>query len=457
MKTRIFTILVAVLAITTVAQAAFTPTLDWITTVASTGNDKAKAVAVDGSGNVFVAGEAAGLLPGSSFYAGAGPHMAVTKLDSTGAVQWSVQFGIAEFVMDSAWGVDTDANGDVYFSGWAYKNDPAWGGPVGTANSEAVIAKLSGVDGSVMWYDRIGHLTGMYQSKGMDIAVNGSDVTVAGRAGDLGVPGYTAGENTFVARYDTTTGVQNMLGQSGSISGGSLTAEAMSMDAAGNTYVTGALSSTGGKVASGYDQGQDLGAHATGGGQTWVQKFDAAGDLVWGNQFASSFGSLKTYDILADDAGNTYVVMMVGFDVVLRRITAAGISDWEIILDSGANDYSEGGLEFDGDGNLLLAGSTRGDLEGDGSVAVEDPFVAQFDPATGALLGVMDFELPAGKYLRPSGADFGIDGSFYMTGFYYGGYDWGIVKVDGFTPIPEPATMSLLAVGGIAALIRRKK
>jgi hypothetical protein len=39
---------------------------------------------------------------------------------------------------------------------------------------------------------------------------------------------------------------------------------------------------------------------------------------------------------------------------------------------------------------------------------------------------------------------------------YTGGTTDGKVKVV-YTTVPEPATMSLLAIGGVAALIRRRK
>ena len=49
--------------------------------------------------------------------------------------------------------------------------------------------------------------------------------------------------------------------------------------------------------------------------------------------------------------------------------------------------------------------------------------------------------------LQTTGAELGPDGQFFFWTYTHGVYG----------EVPEPATMSLLAFGGIAALIRRKK
>ena len=75
--------------------------------------DIAYGVATDAAGNVYLTGETDGSLGGANL----GPYDAwVAKYDAAGRVLWMRQLGTETY--DDAYGVATDAAGNVYLTGW---------------------------------------------------------------------------------------------------------------------------------------------------------------------------------------------------------------------------------------------------------------------------------------------------------------------------------------------------
>ncbi len=80
----------------------------------------ALAVAVDGSGNIIVAGHTWGALPGQT-RAGLSDAF-VRKLSPAGAEMWTIQFGSP--AADAATGVAVDASGNIIVAGETYGDLP---------------------------------------------------------------------------------------------------------------------------------------------------------------------------------------------------------------------------------------------------------------------------------------------------------------------------------------------
>ncbi len=85
----------------------------WTRQFGSSSSDYAFGVAVDGSGNVYITGSTYGTLPGQTS-AGAGDAF-VRKYDSNGNELWTRQFGGSSY--DEAYGVAVDGSGNVYVAG----------------------------------------------------------------------------------------------------------------------------------------------------------------------------------------------------------------------------------------------------------------------------------------------------------------------------------------------------
>src|SRR6185295_6617668 len=85
----------------------------WTHQFGTKGLDEAKAVAVDGMGAVYVAGETFGTLPGQT--PGGTLDAFVRKYGASGREDWTRQFGAWE--RDIAWGVALDRVGAAYVVG----------------------------------------------------------------------------------------------------------------------------------------------------------------------------------------------------------------------------------------------------------------------------------------------------------------------------------------------------
>ncbi|WP_377642867.1 hypothetical protein [Oryzobacter terrae] len=90
----------------------------------------------------------------------------------------------------------------------------------------------------------------------------------------------------------------------------------------------------------------------TPGPQTWVRKYDPAGTLLWGRQFApSGMGTVST--LMADEDGSVAVVTGEGaYTAVLRRLDAQG----NILVSETLPSFIPGPAESDADGNIYLTG-----------------------------------------------------------------------------------------------------
>ena len=85
----------------------------WVRQFGTSGDDFARGVAVDSSGNVYAAGMTAGGLDGSN----AGSNdLFVVKYNSSGTKQWTKQLGTSSH--DYASGVAVDSSDNLYVSGY---------------------------------------------------------------------------------------------------------------------------------------------------------------------------------------------------------------------------------------------------------------------------------------------------------------------------------------------------
>lgn len=148
------------LASLAVPQAAQAPVrrcgAAWTRQFGSDDMDEVTGMAVDGQGNIYVAGWSIGALPGQASAGGA--DLFLRKYGPGGREQWTRQGGSSDY--DVAIGVAADAAGNSYVVGWTAGALP---GQASTGRNDAFIARY-GPSGEALWTHQFG-------SDGFEVAV----------------------------------------------------------------------------------------------------------------------------------------------------------------------------------------------------------------------------------------------------------------------------------------------
>jgi Beta-propeller repeat len=207
-------------------------------------------ISVDSNGDIYITGEFNNTDPASFFdlISIGARDVFVAKLNSSGNWLWAVRGGGVK--ADSGQGISTDSNGDIYVTGYFWKE--AWFGShyVFTFNSyhEAFVAKLDS-SGNWLWVNKTNTMANPYPgfAWGEDISVDSNgDIYITGKCSGLTYFGSAGGivgtlSEVFVAKLNSSGdwlwakragGVDNDIGY------------AISVDSNGNIYVTGSFETT---------------------------------------------------------------------------------------------------------------------------------------------------------------------------------------------------------------------
>jgi hypothetical protein len=258
--------------------------------------------------------------------------------------QWVQQLGTSEY--DTASGVGTDADGNVYIAGYS-------GGRFG---SDAWVAKYSAA-GALRWKRKVATA---------DVVV--SDVATDGD-GNVYIAGYTRGSlgepDAWVAKY-SATGAVRWERQFGTAESNGASGVASGADS--NVYIAGWI-----------------GGPQPGETDAWVAKYSAAGALRWKRQFGTSEPD-NAYSVATDRDGSVYIAgstrgsfggpFQGGYwDAWVAKYSATGASGWKRQLGTSESDVALG-VATDED-RTSAAGVTTGSLggpnQGDG-----DAWVAKY-------------------------------------------------------------------------------
>ncbi len=301
--------------------------LQWSATYNGTAYDfdAASAIAVDGSGNVYVTG--------SSFGIGLEEDFATIKYNSAGVQLWIARYNGPANDYDAAAGVRVDASGNVYVTGTSY-------GVITDADYATVKYNSSGVQLWVARYD--GGISDYDAPAGLGIDLAGS-VYVSGTS--YGLDSYEdfttvkysfTGAQVWVSRYDGTGNDYDVV-------------TSVTSDISGNTYITG------GSYNIDFDS------------DYMTIKYDTFGDSDWGSRYnGPAFSDDTPFALTIDAARNVYVTgasygIGSSENYVTIKYSSTGSTRWTSIYNGPGNSIDVGmAIAVDGPGNVYVTGSSIG-------------------------------------------------------------------------------------------------
>ncbi len=320
---------------------------------------------------------------------------------------WTRRIGTIDY--EHVMGSFVDDAGDVYVTG---DTRGAMDGNSNHGMEDMFLTKI-GADGVRRWTLQRG--TGNYDA-GTAVAVDVSgNVYVAGDSqGSLDGNTSSGDLDVFLMKFDRD-GVWQWTRQLGT--SGSDYVSAMALDGNGNVYITGPT------------YGAFNGYQNAGNQDYFLIKFDTAGGWQWTYQNGTP-GYDPSAALAVDNNGNLYLTGATNgaldgntgsgnYDVFLSKFDANGARLWTRLRGTAGSDGTAG-IALDAKGNILVAGTTGGGLDGNISAGAGDIFMMQFDNN-----GVWQWSRQRGSTLNDSASALLRDskGGLYIAGTTYGNVD----------------------------------
>lgn len=438
---------------------AQSPNYLWAKSAGGTDYDYAYSVALDASGNIYVAGSfsSISIIFGSTTLTNdttdATADMFLVKYDAGGNILWAKSAGGNSY--DEAYSVAADVSGNVYVAG--YFSSPTISFSSTTLTNPGMFFVKYDASGNVLWARNANSGFGKAASTTTDASGN---IYVTGSFGtsitfdSITLTNANINTNIFLVKYDASGNVVWAKSAGGN---GLDRAFSITTDTSGNILMAGDFYSD--SISFGSDT-----LNSTW-GDMFLVKYDAAGNVLWAKQ-QDAGGSEHdyAYSVVADAFGNIYVTggfesPSISFgsttltnyssglgDMFLAKYDAGGNALWA--KSAGGNSYDQAySVEVDASGNIYVAGGFSSDsisfgndtLIGDGS---SDSFLVKYG-ATGNVLWSKSVGGSFIDYATSVTAD--ASGNIYMAGVFYSdsisfgsdtlinasGSDMFIAKLDG--------------------------
>ncbi len=330
------------------------------------------AVVTDSNDNVYVAGYTTGGLYGNTMQPDSSHEFFISKYDRSGVKQFTRQVGVAgEKKVGIA--VTIDANDNIFIAGYT---TGALDGYAMTGTVDSFISKFNS-DG-VKQYTRLLGVAGK-ETRGYGIATDDhGNVIVAGYTeGSLDDNTLTGSRDFFVAKYDNS-GVKQFTRQLGAVNAATV-GTAVTVDALGDIFVVG------------YTEGSLDGNTLTGSRDFFVTKYDPRGVKLFTRQLGAVGAATAGNEVATDPSGDVFVTgattggldgnARTGLhDYFVTKYDPRGVKLFTRQLGVAGREAYGNGVATDAIGDVFVAGSTSGGLDGNAQTGVYDFFVAKFDP-----------------------------------------------------------------------------
>ncbi|MBK7338438.1 MAG: SBBP repeat-containing protein [Saprospirales bacterium] len=444
----------------------------WAKAIGGTSSDVVNSLAVDGSGNVHIAGNLTGTIDFDPSGAIAnlnsvgGSDIFIAKYDSAGNYVWAKAMGGTNNELGS--GIALDASGNVYITG-SFNTTADFDPSAAVANlvsaglTDTYFAKYDS-SGAYVWAFRVGNTS---IDSGNSIAVDDAgNVNLIGNFWDTidfnpgaGVANVSVSgsQGIFIAKYNTSGAYIWAKGLGGS--SGNENGNAIALDGSGNVHITGYLQGSGDFDPSGVvvnlSSINDVSAFAG-------KYTSAAGNYVYAFAVADgNGGSEDGKSIVLDASGNIFVTGVFaglvdfdpsgasavlssagGYDIYIAKYNSLGNYVWAKSMGGTNNDWGLS-LTLDGSGNVLVTGYFMGTADFDPSGATanltgaggsQDAFIAKYDAS-----GNYVWAKGIGGTSADQSNSIAVDGSgnVHITGTFLGTADFD----------PSAATANLVSVG----------
>lgn len=354
------TLLVISIAIFGIANAQ-SPSFQWAKAAGGTNYDEGNSIATDANGNVFVTGyfQSPSLTFGTNTLTNTGAYdFFIVKYDPNGNILWAKSAGGTKD--DVGQSIATDANGNVFVTGYFYSPSIDFGTTTLTNSSIAadVFVVKYDANGNVLWAKSAG---GTGYEDGKSIATDASgNIFVTGHfsSSSISFGTTTLTNNTspageiFVVKYDT--GGNELWAKIGGESPLTERVGSICTDANGNAYITGHF----------YHSSISFGTiiltkTSTTEADLFIVKYDASGNVLWGKVEGGTNDDVGR-SISTDVNGNVFVTgyfkspsLTIGTTTLMNVGTSTGSLNIFV-------------LKYDSNGNFLWA---KGAGENDSEIA----------------------------------------------------------------------------------------
>ncbi|MHB8655994.1 MAG: DUF7948 domain-containing protein, partial [Terriglobia bacterium] len=422
------------------------PVLTYATYLGGSGGEVANGIAVDSSGNAYIAGITNStnfptLSPEQGSSAGSGDGF-VAKLNSTGtALVYSTYFGGSG--ADTITGIALDASSDAFLTGTTtssnFPTSPTAFQRVYGGNGDAFVAQLNSAGNGLVYSSYLG---GAGADFGQAIAVDTSgNAYVTGSTQSVNFPVVSALQPTTGGGSDAFVTEVNFSGTAilySTYLGGTQAdvGQAIKVDSSGSAYVAGYTFSTNFPTLNPF-QGSNAGSP-----NAFVAKLTPSGSALVYSTYLGGAGDDRAFGLALDSSGNAYVAGAShstnfpvttgafqsanhgGGDAFVSKLNPTGSNLVYSTLLGGTGTDQASGIAVDSSGNSYVTGFTQSSdfptqapvqsilgISGGsscGTAPCADAFVSQLNSTGGALI--------YSTYLGGSAADFGQSVAVNSTG-----------------------------------------